>query len=165
MITIIIFSLTYSGYLSCCPSSPCLRFLTLLNPCRSPGGTPVRRRRSKGGPAPLGDPAALIAEALKRKFAHRLHDVSSDKENSLESPFGSPETPKVCLSEAAFSSRWRPWFGAPVQSVSHFMNATTSFPGSSEQQTQSRASAALIFACSPPPGRPTTTANYRFSFH
>lgn len=63
---------------------------------RSPGGTPVRRRRSKGVPASLGDPAALIAEALKRKFAHRLHNVSSDKENSLElSPFGSPETPKV----------------------------------------------------------------------
>lgn len=45
----------------------------------------------------LNDPAALIAEALKRKFAHHHHDISSDKENSLErSPFGSPETPKVC---------------------------------------------------------------------
>ncbi|XP_073349261.1 mitochondrial fission regulator 2 [Pagrus major] len=65
---------------------------------RSPGGTPVRRRRSKGGAASLSDPAALIAEALKRKFAQHRHNNSSDKENSLElSPFGSPETPKVPL--------------------------------------------------------------------
>lgn len=63
---------------------------------RSPGGTPVRRRRSKGGPALLSDPAALIAEALKRKFAQHRHNDSSDKENSLElSPFGSPEIPKI----------------------------------------------------------------------
>ncbi|XP_040016558.2 mitochondrial fission regulator 2 isoform X2 [Gasterosteus aculeatus] len=63
---------------------------------RSPGGTPVGRRRSKGGPALLSDPAALIAEALKRKFAQHRHNNSSDKENSLEvSPFGSPETPKA----------------------------------------------------------------------
>lgn len=69
--------------------------------CRSPGGTPVRRRRSKGVPASLSDPAALIAEALKRKFANNRHNVSSDKENSLElSPFGSPETPKVCPLDA-----------------------------------------------------------------
>ncbi|KAI3364365.1 hypothetical protein L3Q82_011162, partial [Scortum barcoo] len=62
---------------------------------RSPGGTPVRRRRSKGGAALLNDPAALIAEALKRKFAQYRHNNSSDKENSLElSPFSSPETPK-----------------------------------------------------------------------
>ncbi|XP_042359579.1 mitochondrial fission regulator 2 [Plectropomus leopardus] len=65
---------------------------------RSPGGTPVRKRRSKGGAALLNDPAALIAEALKRKFAQHRHNSSSDKENSLElSPFGSPETPKVPL--------------------------------------------------------------------
>ncbi|XP_044025789.1 mitochondrial fission regulator 2 [Siniperca chuatsi] len=65
---------------------------------RSPGGTPVRRRRSKGGAALLSDPAALIAEALKIKFAQHRHNNSSDKENSLElSPFGSPETPKVPL--------------------------------------------------------------------
>uniref|UniRef100_H3DFW7 Mitochondrial fission regulator n=1 Tax=Tetraodon nigroviridis TaxID=99883 RepID=H3DFW7_TETNG len=63
---------------------------------RSPGGTPVRRRRSKGVSASLGDPAALIAEALKRKFAQHHLNNSSDKENSLDlSPFGSPETPKV----------------------------------------------------------------------
>lgn len=69
---------------------------------RSPGGTPVTRRRSKGGAASLSDPAALIAEALKRKFAQHRHNNSSDKENSLElSPFGSPETPKVCFLQDA----------------------------------------------------------------
>ncbi|XP_028295725.1 mitochondrial fission regulator 2 isoform X2 [Gouania willdenowi] len=63
---------------------------------RSPGGTPVKKRRSKGGTALLNDPAALIAEALKRKFSLYRHNNSSDKENSLElSPFGSPDTPKV----------------------------------------------------------------------
>uniref|UniRef100_A0A3B4AZG5 Mitochondrial fission regulator n=1 Tax=Periophthalmus magnuspinnatus TaxID=409849 RepID=A0A3B4AZG5_9GOBI len=63
--------------------------------CVSPGGTPVRKRRSKGGIALHSDPAALIADALKRKFAHHHHNNSSDKENSRElSPFSSPETPK-----------------------------------------------------------------------
>ncbi|KAM3861246.1 mitochondrial fission regulator 2 [Diretmus argenteus] len=63
---------------------------------RSPGGKPISRRRSKGGAASLNDPAALIAEALKKKFAHHFHNNSSDKENSIElSPFGSPETPRV----------------------------------------------------------------------
>lgn len=63
---------------------------------RSPGGTPVRKRRSKGTASSL-DPASLIAEALKRKFAHRLRDNSFDKENrSAEpSPFSSPDTPRV----------------------------------------------------------------------
>ncbi|XP_060947754.1 mitochondrial fission regulator 2 [Limanda limanda] len=70
--------------------------VTLRTVERSPGGTPVRRRRSKGGGALLNDPAALIAEALKRKFAQYRHNNSSDKENSLElSPFGSPDSPKV----------------------------------------------------------------------
>lgn len=65
---------------------------------RSPGGTPVRKRRSKGGSALHSDPAALIAEALKKKFAQHYHNNSSDKENSRElSPFSSPETPKVPL--------------------------------------------------------------------
>lgn len=68
-------------------------------PLRSPGGTPVGRRRSKGAAASLCDPAALIAEALKRKFNQHHLNNSSDKENSLElSPFGSPETPKVFFS-------------------------------------------------------------------
>ncbi|XP_034383862.1 mitochondrial fission regulator 2 isoform X1 [Cyclopterus lumpus] len=75
-----------------------LNQVKLRSVARSPGGTPIRRRRSKGGPALLSDPAALIAEALKRKFAQHRHNSSSDKENSLElSPFGSPDTPKVPL--------------------------------------------------------------------
>ncbi|XP_056305460.1 mitochondrial fission regulator 2 isoform X2 [Danio aesculapii] len=63
---------------------------------RSPGGTPIRRRRSKGI-ACSSDPAALIAEALKRKFAHGRRDDSFDKENhSAEpSPFSSPDTPRI----------------------------------------------------------------------
>ncbi|XP_056151097.1 mitochondrial fission regulator 2 [Lampris incognitus] len=62
---------------------------------RSPGGTPVSRRRSKGVPS-FNDPAALIAEALRKKFAHYSHNNSSDKENSVElSPFSSPETPRL----------------------------------------------------------------------
>ncbi|XP_032441274.1 mitochondrial fission regulator 2 [Xiphophorus hellerii] len=63
---------------------------------RSPGGTPVRRRSIKCDTALLNDPAALIARALKKKFAQHRHNTSSDKENSLErSPFGSPDTPPV----------------------------------------------------------------------
>ncbi|KAM4712884.1 mitochondrial fission regulator 2 [Anableps anableps] len=63
---------------------------------RSPGGTPVRRRSSKCDSALLNDPAALIAQALKKKFAQHRHNTSSDKENSLElSPFGSPDMPPV----------------------------------------------------------------------
>ncbi|XP_057678808.1 mitochondrial fission regulator 2 [Corythoichthys intestinalis] len=61
---------------------------------RSPGGTPVRRRRSKRSGAE--DPAALIARALERKFARHRRDDSSDKENSPESsPFGSPDEPET----------------------------------------------------------------------
>ncbi|KAG9347670.1 hypothetical protein JZ751_005243 [Albula glossodonta] len=62
---------------------------------RSPGGTPVRKRSKKA--VASGDPAALIAEALKRKFAHRYKEDSFDKENrsSEISPFGSPEIPIV----------------------------------------------------------------------
>lgn len=76
----------------------CCNITSPLLLSRSPGGTPVRRRGNKGGAALLNDPAALIAEALKRKFAQHCHNCSSDKENSLElSPFGSPDPPKVCL--------------------------------------------------------------------
>ncbi|KAJ8275285.1 hypothetical protein COCON_G00099100 [Conger conger] len=62
---------------------------------RSPGGTPMRKRSKKV--VALGDPAALIAEALKRKFAHRHKEDSFDKENrSVElSPFGSPDIPTI----------------------------------------------------------------------
>ncbi|MFT7797496.1 mitochondrial fission regulator 2 isoform X1 [Arapaima gigas] len=63
---------------------------------RSPGGTPVRKVKMKAS-VPSSDPAAIIAEALKRKFAHRHQEESFDKENhSFESsPFGSPEVPSV----------------------------------------------------------------------
>ncbi|XP_033861286.3 mitochondrial fission regulator 2-like [Acipenser ruthenus] len=58
---------------------------------RSPGGTPVMKKDKKR--VSISDPAALIADALKRKFAHRHKEDSFDKENqSFEtSPFGSPE--------------------------------------------------------------------------
>ncbi|MGH0141978.1 UNVERIFIED_CONTAM: hypothetical protein FKN15_040851 [Acipenser sinensis] len=64
---------------------------------RSPGGTPVMKDKKR---VSLSDPAALIADALKRKFAHRHKEDSFDKENrSFEtSPFGSPETHRVCVS-------------------------------------------------------------------
>ncbi|XP_010881374.2 mitochondrial fission regulator 2 [Esox lucius] len=59
---------------------------------RSPGGTPVRTQRRKATVC-AGDPAAMIAEALKRKFTHHRLNDSYDKENcSAElSPFGSPD--------------------------------------------------------------------------
>ncbi|XP_071007897.1 mitochondrial fission regulator 2-like [Oncorhynchus clarkii lewisi] len=74
---------------------------------RSPGGTPVRRRRSKGA-ALLSDPASMIAEALRRKFAHRRLDDSYDKENrSVElSPFGSPDT-SPCIPQHSKRSQGR----------------------------------------------------------
>ncbi|XP_051775616.1 mitochondrial fission regulator 2 [Erpetoichthys calabaricus] len=61
---------------------------------RSPGGTPVMRKDRQR--VSLSDPAALIADALKRKFAHRQKEDSFDKENRSfdASPFGSPENPK-----------------------------------------------------------------------
>ncbi|XP_067840915.1 mitochondrial fission regulator 2 [Heptranchias perlo] len=59
---------------------------------RSPGGTPMGKKSAIK--ATVSDPAALIAAALKRKFAHRYINDSSDKENeSFEfSPLSSPET-------------------------------------------------------------------------
>uniref|UniRef100_A0A9J8ABK0 Mitochondrial fission regulator n=1 Tax=Cyprinus carpio carpio TaxID=630221 RepID=A0A9J8ABK0_CYPCA len=58
---------------------------------------PVRRRRRSKGVAFSSDPAALIAEALKRKFAHKQRDDSFRKENcsAESSPFSSPDTPRV----------------------------------------------------------------------
>ncbi|KAL0967119.1 hypothetical protein UPYG_G00248020 [Umbra pygmaea] len=75
---------------------------------RSPGGTPVRRRRSKKGVAGLSDPAAMIAEALKRKFAHHRLNDSYDKENlSAElSPFGSPDV-SPCVPQHSRRSQGR----------------------------------------------------------
>ncbi|OCT80291.1 mitochondrial fission regulator 2 [Xenopus laevis] len=61
---------------------------------RSPGGTPLTRKDKKR--RSLDDPAAIIANALKQKFAHRLKNDSFDKENISheESPFSSPEIPQ-----------------------------------------------------------------------
>lgn len=92
-----------SEVFSCTTFLNCCRKLAFWWPLvcflyRSPGGTPVRRRSSKCDTALLNDPAALIARALKKKFAQHRHNTSSDKENSLElSPFGSPDTPPVCF--------------------------------------------------------------------
>lgn len=73
--------------------------LLVVNPPRSPGGTPVRLRRRTLGKALPSDPASIIAEALKKKFACRQLEDSFDKENcsSELSPFGSPEVPCVSL--------------------------------------------------------------------
>ncbi|KAJ6660112.1 hypothetical protein lerEdw1_018038 [Lerista edwardsae] len=63
---------------------------------RSPGGTPLPK--SKATVTSQWDPAALIAEALKEKFAaqNSVND-SFDKENRSydASPFSSPDTPLV----------------------------------------------------------------------
>ncbi|MEE6475761.1 hypothetical protein FKM82_010853 [Ascaphus truei] len=61
---------------------------------RSPGGTPITRKDKKR--RSLNDPAAIIAHALKQKFAHTRNNNSFDKENksSEESSFSSPETPQ-----------------------------------------------------------------------
>jgi len=64
---------------------------------RSPGGTPLRKP-----PLPTDgtDPASIIAQALKKKFAHRRrHEVNSpdtNKENnSPGSPFGTPPSSPI----------------------------------------------------------------------
>ncbi|XP_053315153.1 mitochondrial fission regulator 2 [Spea bombifrons] len=61
---------------------------------RSPGGTPLTRKDKKR--RSLNDPAAIIAHALKKKFAYRQNDDSFDKENRSheDSAFSSPETPQ-----------------------------------------------------------------------
>ncbi|XP_068087733.1 mitochondrial fission regulator 2 isoform X2 [Hyperolius riggenbachi] len=67
---------------------------------RSPGGTPLTRKDKKR--RSLNDPAAIIAHALKKKFAHRHNDDSLDKENRSheESPFSSPEFGRHLLKPA-----------------------------------------------------------------
>ncbi|XP_072410305.1 mitochondrial fission regulator 2 isoform X3 [Chiloscyllium punctatum] len=61
---------------------------------RSPGGTPMRKKPAIK--TLVSDPAALIADALKRKFSHRYMNDSSDYENEPFdfSPLSSPETSK-----------------------------------------------------------------------
>ncbi|XP_067874903.1 mitochondrial fission regulator 2 [Heterodontus francisci] len=59
---------------------------------RSPGGTPMGKKPAIK--ASVSDPAALIADALKRKFSYRYMNDSSDNENQpFEfTPLSSPET-------------------------------------------------------------------------
>uniref|UniRef100_A0A8C3SUS5 Mitochondrial fission regulator n=1 Tax=Chelydra serpentina TaxID=8475 RepID=A0A8C3SUS5_CHESE len=58
---------------------------------KSPGGTPLPKTRKRRNSQ--WDPAALIAQALKQKFAHQNGNDSLDKENRScdTSPFSSPE--------------------------------------------------------------------------
>jgi len=52
---------------------------------RSPGGTVLRAKNSGAEPAGMPtDPAAMIAMALKRKFAHRRKATEEDEEESWE---------------------------------------------------------------------------------
>uniref|UniRef100_A0A8C3SYC3 Mitochondrial fission regulator n=1 Tax=Chelydra serpentina TaxID=8475 RepID=A0A8C3SYC3_CHESE len=62
---------------------------------KSPGGTPLPKTRKRRNSQ--WDPAALIAQALKQKFAHQNGNDSLDKENRScdTSPFSSPEAPLV----------------------------------------------------------------------
>ncbi|XP_078598207.1 mitochondrial fission regulator 1-like isoform X2 [Branchiostoma floridae x Branchiostoma japonicum] len=55
---------------------------------RSPGGTPVRQKPKE---ADAQDPAALIAQALRRKFAHRK-PVGSPDQQDKENDWPSPDT-------------------------------------------------------------------------
>lgn len=57
----------------------------LKSVARSPGGTPIRQ---KPRPCEMSyDPAALIAQALKRKFARQRAEDSPDKENAYSRGF------------------------------------------------------------------------------
>lgn len=70
-----------------------LELSTLHFYCRSPGGTPIRdRAKSPVG----GDPAAIIAAALKKRFA-KMHVDSPEKDADEKNDFdSSPEsTPKT----------------------------------------------------------------------
>ncbi|NXO25961.1 MTFR2 regulator, partial [Cisticola juncidis] len=64
---------------------------------RSPGGTPLSRRKKMQSSD--WDPVAVLTHALKQKFAHKNNeeDDSLDKENNSfdSSPFSSPEVPVV----------------------------------------------------------------------
>ena len=52
----------------------------LRSVAKSPGGTPLRRLQEHQQPT-MDNPAAIIAQALRRKFSHRVFQDSSDKEN------------------------------------------------------------------------------------
>ena len=46
--------------------------LRTVNTARSPGGTPLRPVNKGGRAADPNDPASIIAQALRRKFSHRV---------------------------------------------------------------------------------------------
>ncbi|XP_074846612.1 mitochondrial fission regulator 2 [Carettochelys insculpta] len=62
---------------------------------KSPGGTPLPKTRKRQ--SSQWDPAALIAHALKQKFARQNGNDSLDEENKScdRSPFSSPEAPVI----------------------------------------------------------------------
>lgn len=83
---------------------------------RSPGGTPMCRRKLERTPT---DPASIIALALKKKFAsHRGFSPESDQENDMssflsdqsQSPFGQPMLKKAQRRLSLFneSEDWTP---------------------------------------------------------
>ena len=43
---------------------------------RSPGGTPMKKKGQENIEAASNDPAAVIAQALRRKFAHNVFQDS-----------------------------------------------------------------------------------------
>lgn len=53
---------------------PCHMMCQLLH--RSPGGTPMRRKDQVNMEPASNDPAAVIAQALRRKFANRMFQDS-----------------------------------------------------------------------------------------
>lgn len=55
--------------------------LRTVSAARSPGGTPLRPKNKDGREADPNDPASIIAQALRRKFSHRVFRDSPDKEN------------------------------------------------------------------------------------
>ena len=51
---------------------------------RSPGGTPINKRPAMQTGSSSADPAAIIAAALKKKFAHKAAFSSPDKNRYVE---------------------------------------------------------------------------------
>jgi len=81
------------------------------NCCRSPGGTPYRMQRD---PAEFdcSDPAALIARALKKKFAAQRRNCDSpDAKKYNDSPASSSDDRSECWSPSPASTEQKP---APV---------------------------------------------------
>jgi len=82
------------------------------NCCRSPGGTPLRVQRD---PAEFdcADPAALIARALKKKFAAQRRNCDSpDSAKCYRSPASSAADRSECWSPSPASEEQKP---PPVQ--------------------------------------------------